>query len=103
MTKPGPGKFEFNYSLEESEILYEHSLDGSHPELGESEFFGWYVFIDTTEFKEEEKIHIRYNYYICYEDSQGFFHVAYGYEKEQPARNNWKQFERDWVEYANLN
>jgi hypothetical protein len=75
MTKPGPGKFEFNESQEESEILYEHSLDGCHLNFGESDYLGWYVLINTTDFTDEEKELCAYASYICKEDSQGFFTI----------------------------
>lgn len=100
MTKPGPGKFQANRSLEESQILYEHSLDGSHPDFGESDGFGWFIFIDTEGFTGLEKSVCTSPAYICREDSQGFFEVAW-FNSVEDAHTEWARLEAEYNDYIN--
>ena len=99
MTKPGPGKFEHNNSLEESEILYKHSLDGSHEYFGETEnYFGWNILILGDTLTELEKTVCTFEGYICREDSYGFFYVIPFSKASEAVR----QFEAIQEEYYEL-
>jgi hypothetical protein len=99
MTKPGPGKFEMNDSLEESEILYDHFLDASHPELGDSGTgFGYWCYIESDTFTPLEKTVCQYPVYICVETEYGFF-VVTPYNSLREARDNWAKLESEWMDW----
>lgn len=75
LTKPGPGKFEGNPSLEASEILLEHTLDGVHETLGEAHagWLGAFTLIRGEAISEKDKAILPDAAYICEEDGYGFF------------------------------
>ena len=97
MTKPGPGKFENNPSQEASEILYQHALDGSHDDIGDSEFFGWYVLILGSTLEALETTVCPDYGYICVEDSRGFF-TYLPYSNSHEIMEAWGNIQHKWNE-----
>lgn len=98
MTKPGAGKFQYNESQEESEILYQHSLDNSHPNFGDSNTFGWFSLIVQEALTETEKTVCGHAAYICEENSQGFFIIT-PYESPVEAMRVYSDLESEWAQY----
>lgn len=115
MTKPGPGKFEGNDSLEISEFLY--SIDPCD-ELGEVEGFGYYALIDEldTMFDRirsglDELIGLHLfdaegsfiddikPAYIVNEDNNGFFTYT-GYASNAEARKEWKKLTDEYLQFV---
>lgn len=100
MTKPGPGKFEFNDSLEQSEILMEHSLDGSHDSLGDiSTGFDWYCLITSDCLTELEKTVCPDPAYLCKENEQGFFFL-YPFSSIDDAKKVFADLMIEWELWA---
>jgi hypothetical protein len=92
MSKPGPGKFEGNASLEVSEALYaivgESGQDEDIGNVGEGGWFGLILNPTPTEALTRPA-------YIVSEDNYGFFwYVEYG--SQSKARSAWKQLLRGY-------
>ena len=95
MTRPGPGKFEGNESLEESELLYGHSLDGTHDTFGESDLFGFYILIIREYLPHSDQTRLSYPAYICKEDEHGFFSVI-PYSDPKEAEAMFLKWAQEW-------
>jgi hypothetical protein len=99
MTKPGPGKFQANDSLEASKILYEHSLDGSHDSCGDSSYGpGWYCLVIGDALTAQEKTVCDAAAYICEETPEGFF-VYYAFESGVEALLKFEEIQKECAEF----
>lgn len=110
MTRPGPGKFEGNESLEVSEMLYAIIGDGMQDdEIGDVESFGWHALITDADKnipddhwpmqdKETGKVIELQPAYIVLEDSSGFFSYR-GFDLNTQARNVWKSITQEYLEW----
>lgn len=88
-----PGKFEGNHDEPLAERLYMLTMDSSQvADLGESDGFGWYALI--------EDFAPRDGWYICHEDSQGFWTVDIGPVSEREAKDAWSALEADYEQYT---
>src|SRR5574338_726409 len=100
MTRPGPGKFEGNASLEISEALYAIVQDGMQDdEIGDVESFGWHALITDFDPYDEDG-----NYlwgakpaYIVLEDNNGFFSYQ-EFDLNTQARRAWKMLTQEYLE-----
>lgn len=100
MTRPGPGKFEGNESLEVSEYLYDIVGDSMQDdEIGDVETFGWYALItDADENLPLERFPLPglKPAYIVVEDSNGFFSYT-EFDLKTQAWRAWKQITSDYL------
>lgn len=99
MTRPGPGKFEGNPSLEISEALYAIVGNGGHDdEIGDVQSFGWHALI--TEFDPyDEDGNFLWDAkpaYIVLEDSNGFFSYQ-EFDLNTLARRAWKDITQEFL------
>lgn len=101
MTRPGPGKFEGNPSLEASEILYQHVLDNSHDNVGEQDTFGFYTLIMQHSLTGTERTVCDAAAYICEDDSQGFFTYT-PYSDVQEAVRVWGNLLNEWTTFNSV-
>lgn len=100
MTRPGPGKFEGNESLEVSEYLYDIIGDGMQDdEIGDAEFFGWHALITDAD-KNIPLDHVTVKdvkpAYIVVEDSYGFFTYR-EFDLNTQARRAWLDVTREYL------
>lgn len=105
MTRPGPGKFEGNDSLEVSEYLYETVMSGLFDdEIGEAEFFGWHALItDIDKDDPLDKWPLTPDLkpaYIVVQDSFGFFTYK-GFDLNTQARNVWRDITLEYARFWN--
>jgi hypothetical protein len=107
MTRPGPGKFEGNESLEVSEMLYSIIGDGMQDdEIGDVESFGWHALITDADKNipddfwplqdESGKVIEVQPAYIVLEDNYGFFSYR-GFDLNTQARNVWKSITQEYL------
>lgn len=102
MSRPGPGKFEGNESLEVSEYLYDIIGDSMQDdEIGDVESFGWHALItDIPSFRStldplQNELYEMKNVefqpaYIVLEDNDGFFTYR-GFDSNDEARQTWSE------------
>lgn len=117
MTKPGPGKFEGNESLEISEFLY---IMAPSDTLGTIDEFGWHGLVDGIDdiFKtinenpfilemreldliddDDSVIRDIKPAYIVDEDSNGFFTYT-GFDSNEAARKAWKRLTDEYLVFV---
>lgn len=100
MTRPGPGKFEGNESLEVSEYLYAIVGDGMQDdEIGDVQSFGWHALITDADKKIPlDFVTIRdvQPAYIVLEDNNGFFSYR-GFELNTLARLAWRDITLEYL------
>jgi hypothetical protein len=108
MTRPGPGKFEGNESLEVSEYLYDIIGDGMQDdEIGDVETSGWSALItDADKFNAAEShwpiqdedgrvINVK-PAYIVHETNYGFFTYV-GFDLNTQARRVWRDLTQEYL------
>lgn len=89
MSKPGPGKFEANDSLEISEYLHDISLNGwQDASLGDVEGFGFYELITNANRRVGAPQGTKAAY-ICHEDNNGFY-TYHEFDTNDEARIIWR-------------
>lgn len=93
MTKPGPGKFEANESLEISEYLADIDADESTGDS--SEWTAWYGLIIRSDMDEKFLPQVAY---VVWEDSNGFFSYL-GFDSVDEARAEYNQHDADYSEW----
>lgn len=106
MTRPGPGKFEGNESLEISELLHDIVSDGwFDDQLGDVETFGWHALITDVKALSHYDMHWPIkdvkDAYIVSEDNYGFFTYK-EFELKTHAWNFWKGLTQEYLEFVNI-
>ena len=107
MTRPGPGKFEGNESLEVAEMLYAMVGDGMQDdEIGDVQSFGWHALITDADKNipedhwpmqdEDGRVLEVKPAYIVLEDNNGFFSYR-GYDLNTLARRAWKDITQEYL------
>lgn len=116
MTRPGPGKFEGNESLEVAEFLNDIAGSGmTDDQIGDVESFGWHALItDLDWFKTRDDLQGYSNSgmtwdelgnlkdalkpaYIVLEDNNGFFTYR-EFDSNDEARAEWKAITQEYLE-----
>jgi hypothetical protein len=100
MTRPGPGRFEGNESLEVSEYLDEMAgISLFDDQVGEVDTFGWYALF--TDVDKDPLDHWPNNpdlkpAYIVDVDGNGFFSYR-GFELNTQARRAWQDITQEYL------
>jgi hypothetical protein len=103
MSKPVPGKFEGNESLEIAEFLFDIELDGgAYDDMGDVETFGFHsLHLSVNDFNHyisHEVSKLVKPAYITWEDNNGFF-TYIEFDSNAEAKAAWRKLE---VEFAEL-
>lgn len=94
MTKPGPGKFQANDSLEIAEALYKNAMEGVFDSFGDSSSgLGWYCLILNGDDPNPDGIEFD-PAYIVEEDTSGFF-TYQGFPNHELAKMRFEEIRRE--------